>query len=420
MSHAHGATDAVAVGHRAVLVLRASLALAFVAVAVGVVVLWPAHRHFAVPSALSSAGGPVTTQAGRVVAVDSAPCGGPGDTSGEAVPLDEAEQVPAAGSYQCTRAVLAIRSGPDRGRATVLELSPGPGVPALKVGDQVRLARALDATGAALYSFYDFSRGLPLIVLAAVFALVVVGVARWRGLGALLGLLITFVVLVELVLPALLSGEDAVAVAVVGSAVILFPVLYLAHGISLKTSTALLGTLLALSVTAVVGTIATHATHLSGLQEEQNTTVQVYAGKVSVTGLILAGFIIGSLGVLNDITVTQASATFELAAANPATGRRNLYTKSLRIGRDHIASAVYTLVLAYAGSALPVLLLFTISGSPLRDTLTNDEVATELLRGIVGTIGLVLAVPLTTAIAAALATREKMAVADRGRRTAHT
>ena len=205
------------------------------------------------------------------------------------------------------------------------------------------------------------------------------------------------------VVPALLAGRAALPVALVGGGAILFVVIYLAHGVSLRTSAALLGTLAALGLSGGLSQAAVSLTRLTGLAEEQNTQVAAYLGQVDVTGLLLAGFVIGSLGVLNDVTVTQASAAFELAALDPHSPRTRIYAAAMRVGRDHIASTVYTLVLAYAGTALPLLLLLSVAGRSLRDVLTGDLVAVELVRAMVGGTALVLAVPLTTAIAVALA-----------------
>ena len=158
--------------------------------------------------------------------------------------------------------------------------------------------------------------------------------------------------------------------------------------------------------------------HLTGLSEDQNNEVAAYLGNVSITGLLLAGFIIGSLGVLNDVTVTQASTVFELAETGAA--RKAIFLGAMRVGRDHIASTVYTLVLAYAGSALPLLLLFSVSSRSLGDVLTSESVAIEIARSSVGGIALALSVPLTTAIAAVLATPATAPAAPTGRRRIRT
>jgi uncharacterized membrane protein len=191
-------------------------------------------------------------------------------------------------------------------------------------------------------------------------------------------------------------------VSLVASGAILYAVIYLAHGVSLRTSAALLGTLTALLLAAVLSWATIELVHLTGLSEDQNNEVAAYLGNVSITGLLLAGFIIGSLGVLNDVTVTQASTAFEIA--EHGAGRRAIFVGAMRVGRDHIASTVYTLVLAYAGSALPLLLLFSVANRSLGDVLTSESVAIEIARSAVGGIALALSVPLTTGIAAVLAT----------------
>src|SRR5690606_38152745 len=198
-------------------------------------------------------------------------------------------------------------------------------------------------------------------------------------------------------------GKPAIPVALVAGSLILYAVLYLAHGVNLRTSSALLGTLTSMVLAAVLSWIAIGVTDLTGLSEEQNTNVATYLEHVSITGLLLAGFIIGSLGVLNDVTITQASAAFELAALDEGASRREIFAAAMRVGRDHIASTVYTLVLAYAGGALPLLLLFSVAGRSIRDVLVGDAVAIEIARSAVGGIALTLSVPLTTGIAVMLA-----------------
>jgi uncharacterized membrane protein len=239
-----------------------------------------------------------------------------------------------------------------------------------------------------------------LFALALLFAVVVVAVGRWRGLAALVGLVITAVVLVRFAIPAILDGESPVAVALVSSAAIIFVVIYVAHGLSPRTTTALLGTLAGLGLTAVLAAAFVAASHLTGLSSEETTSLQTAVGDVPLQGIVLAGVIIGSLGVLNDVTVTQASAVWEIHAANPERPRRDVYRAGMRVGRDHIASTVYTLVLAYVGASLPLLLLFSVANQRLSSILTGDLVAQEIVRALVGSVGLVATVPITTALAA--------------------
>ncbi|BBY80703.1 hypothetical protein MPUL_18610 [Mycolicibacterium pulveris] len=376
------------------------LILIGIAVLAGTVWLWPSQQKTDIPLPFqNAAGGAVTTEAGHVISSSAAACG-----SASAGRVLTAAPVPARGDGgTCVQALIAIDSGPNTGAHTLLEFSGGPGQPDLAVGDQVRISRQIDEAGTTTYSFYDYERTWPLVALAAVFAVVVVAVARWRGLRALIGIVVAFGVLVVFLLPALRDGAAAVPVALVASAAILYAVIYLAHGVSLRTSAALLGTLTSLLLAAVLSWTAIELAHLTGLSEDQNNTVAAYLGDVSITGLLLAGFIIGSLGVLNDVTVTQASTVFELAELQ-GSSRRAVFVGAMRVGRDHIASTVYTLVLAYAGSALPLLLLFSVANRSLGDVLTSESVAIEIARSAVGGVALALSVPLTTAIAAVLAT----------------
>ena len=388
-----------------------------VAVLAGAVWLWPSHQKVDIPLPFQNAsGGAVTTEAGHVLSSKAANCGSP---SAGGVLTADPEQAPDSGA-KCVQTLVAIDSGPNKGANTMLEFSNGPGQPNLAVGDNVRVSRQVDQAGATSYAFFDYERTWPLIALAAMFAVVIVAVARWRGLRAMIGIVVAFAVLVVFLLPALRDGASAIPVALVASAAILYAVIYLAHGVSLRTSAALLGTLAPLLLAALLSWGAIELAHLTGLSEDQNNEVAAYLGNVSITGLLLAGFIIGSLGVLNDVTVTQASTVFELAELGDGTSRRAIFVGAMRVGRDHIASTVYTLVLAYAGSALPLLLLFSVANRSLGDVLTSESVAIEIARSAVGGIALALSVPLTTAIAAVLATPATAPAAPAGRRRIRT
>lgn len=386
-----------------------------VAVLAGAVWLWPSHEKVDIPLPFqNAAGGSVTTEAGHVLSTKVASCGSP--SNGAVLTADPAPGPEGGGP--CVQSLISIDSGPNKGANTMLEFSQGPGQPHLAAGDHVRISRQVDAGGATSYAFYDYERTWPLIAFAAVFAVVIVAVAGWRGLRAMIGIVVAFVVLVVFLLPALRDGASAIPVALVASAAILYAVIYLAHGVSLRTSAALLGTLTALLLAALLSWGAIELAHLTGLSEDQNNEVAAYMGNVSITGLLLAGFIIGSLGVLNDVTVTQASTVFELAETGVS--RKAIFLGAMRVGRDHIASTVYTLVLAYAGSALPLLLLFSVANRSLGDVLTSESVAIEVARSAVGGIALALSVPLTTAIAAVLATPEAAPATPAGRRRSRT
>lgn len=273
------------------------------------------------------------------------------------------------------------------------------------VGSGVILTKTPPAAGSPVtYSIYDLERGRPLVVLAAFFALATIAVARLRGLLALVGLGVAAVVVVGFMLPALVAGKSPLWVGLTAGAAIMFVVLYLAHGFSLRTTTALLGTFAGLALTALIGVMAVAAAHLDGISNDDNQALAQAAGQINPRGLLTCGIILAGLGVLNDVTITQASAVWELREAAPGMTPRRLYSTAMRIGRDHIASTIYTIVFAYAGAALPVLLLIDLYGQPLGNVLTTSNIAEELVRTMASAIGLVLAVPMTTALAVAVAT----------------
>ncbi|WP_336086166.1 YibE/F family protein [Nocardia sp. SSK8] len=398
--HHHHDSGPIAIGATAAKVVVGLLAFIGVVVLVATVILWPSAQHVEIPLPMQTVSGDaVQTEAGTVVLQDIGACGSP--SQGKV--FTDTPVPPRAAAYECQRSVIEIRSGPDKGNKTLFEIAPGPGQPDLRAGDEIRIVRAEDPSGTTMYAFEDYSRGLPLTLIVLAFVVVICVVARWRGFRALVGLCFAFGVVVMFLLPALLDGKPAIPVALVAGALILYVVLYLAHGVNLRTSSALLGTLASMLVAAFLSWLTLEVTNLTGLSEEQNTNVATYIQHVSITGLLLAGFIIGSLGVLNDVTITQASAAFELAALDEGASRREVFTAAMRVGRDHIASTVYTLVLAYAGGALPLLLLFSVAGRSITDVLTGDAVAIEIARSAVGGIALALSVPLTTGIAVLLA-----------------
>jgi uncharacterized membrane protein len=413
VAHTHFHSDEPApIGPQTSRVVVGILVAIGLAVLIGAVMLWPSGRKVDIPLPFQNAtGGAVTTEAGHVISSTLGFCGSP--SAGKVLTANPKPAAPEGA--QCSQVLVAIDSGPNTGATTLFEFSPGPGQPQLAAADKIRIVRQVDQQGSTSYSFYDYERSWPLIGLGALFAIVIVAVARLRGLLALVGIAVAFLVLVVFLLPALRDGAPAVPVALVASAAILYVVIYLAHGVSMRTNAALLGTLTSLLLAALLSWGAIGLLHLTGLSEEQNTVVAAYMGSVSISGLLLAGFIIGSLGVLNDVTVTQASTVFELAAVGSEISRRTVFLSAMRVGRDHIASTVYTLVLAYAGSSLPLLLLFSVANRSLGDVLTSESVAIEIARSAVGGIGLALSVPLTTAIATVLA---RPAAATTSRRAA--
>jgi uncharacterized membrane protein len=262
------------------------------------------------------------------------------------------------------------------------------------------LTRDGGAEGGAVYNFFDYERDTPIVVLALAFAVVVGLVARLRGLASLVGLAFAFFILLQFILPGLLAADSPTLVSLVGSAAIMFVVLYLAHGFSARTTTALVGTLFGLALVAVLGSVAVSAAQLIGLTSEETQRLQLYDPTLDFSALVLAGIIVAGLGVLNDVTITQASAIWQLHEVSPDITWRELYRRGMAVGRDHIASTVYTIVFAYAGAALPALLIFELSQRPLWTTVASYALAEEVIRTLVGAIALVLAVPVTTAAGA--------------------
>ena len=292
----------------------------------------------------------------------------------------------------------------DKGQATFV-LDAAKAKAGIQVGDDIEVVRIAQQGQQPAYEFYDFKRGFPLTALAVAFAVLVVVVARWRGLLALFGIGVTVLVLMKFMLPAFLAGQSPLPVAVVGSTGIMIVVLYLAHGLSIRTTAALFGTLFGLALTAVLGALSTNWSNLTGVGSEEDQVLVALAPNLHLSGVVAAAMVVAGLGVLNDVTVTQASAVWELRAAKPHASNTEVFTSAMRIGRDHIASSVYTLVFAYAGSAMTILLLVVAYQRGLGETATTEQVAQEVVRTLVGAIGLVLAVPATTAIAVGLAVR---------------
>lgn len=355
------------------------------ATVVGLLVLWPSGEPTRAEQAAAVAFPPGTSYPdGRVVSVERFDCG-----------ID-----PSAAAQTCATAVLEILEGEGAGDFQAVELPPEVVAAGIAEGDTLVLTRDAGAEGGPAYGFFDYERDTPIIALAVTFAVVVGLVARLRGLASLVGLAFAFFVLLQFVLPGLLSENSPTLVSLVGSAAIMFVVLYLAHGFSARTTTALVGTLFGLTLVAVLGSLAVSAARLTGLTSEETVRLQGYDPTLAFSGLVLAGIVVAGLGVLNDVTITQASAIWQLHEVSPEMSWRELYARGVAVGRDHIASTVYTIVFAYAGAALPLLLIFELSPTPMWTLVTSSALAEEVVRTFVGAIALVLAVPVTTAVGA--------------------
>lgn len=271
------------------------------------------------------------------------------------------------------------------------------------VGAQILVLFEADRLDAgASFTFIDYKRDVPLIWLAVAYVLLVALVARWRGLAAVVGLAASLAVIGLFVLPALMTGVSPLLVALVGSSAMMFVSVYLAHGISIRTTTALLGTFVGLAVTTVLAIASAAGANLLGTGSEEGYQVMSTFPEISMRALLVCGFVIAGLGALNDVTITQASAVWELHASDPTVPRRRVFLRAMRIGRDHIASTVYTLAFAYVGTALPMLMIASIYDRSPTQLITSASIAEELVRTLVSSIGLVLAIPVTTAISASL------------------
>jgi uncharacterized membrane protein len=368
-------------------VLLGALAPLLLAALVGLVVLWPRGPLPAVADGLS---GPREQYGATVLTARSQPCRGTTLAEGIICQSIEAE----------------LTSGPRAGTRVGLEQPRTRDAPVLVAGDAIILGFVAEAGEGEQYQILDYKRDRPMMVLAVLFVVAVLLLGRWKGVRALAGLVVSLGIVLLFILPAILAGSSPIVVALVGSALIAVVALYVAHGFNVATSVALLGTLASLALAGLLAWVFVGATRLTGLSSEEATLLQLgEGGAVNLQGLVLAGVILGTLGVLDDVTVTQVSAVWQLRRANPGWGAGELYRSALIVGRDHIASTVNTLVLAYAGASLPLLLLFRQADRPLSFVVTGEQLAIEIVRTLVGSIGLVASVPLTTLVAAVIAAR---------------
>ena len=376
--HHHGPPPSIEIADRARVVLIGFLVVVAVAVVIGAVTL-------------------LTTK-GK--AHPSSPYAASGVTFPKATVTSVGAQCPGGG---CRVVTVMIDSGADRGKIASVQVPGYVIAGGLRAGDHIGLQRNPSVQGSPVsYSWWDnVDRSSALWLLLGIFVVVALVVARLRGLLAIVGLGVAALVVLKLMLPALLGGQNGFAVALVGSAAIMYVVLYLAHGWSLRTSTALAGTLVGTALVAGLGWYASGLARLSGASDDNAIALNGLI-HIDLRGVALCGLILVSLGLLNDVTVTQASAVWELRAAAPEASRRDLFASAMRIGRDHIASTIYTIVFAYTGTALMLLLLAAVYSRPYGQLLSTDAVAEDVVRTLAAAIGLVLAVPVTTAIAVAV------------------
>lgn len=318
---------------------------------IGLVSLWPGDGALPVANNLVISRGVVPAQVTAVTAMDCPVESRPG----------------------CARADLRIEGGPAKGAASFLVQPADEAAPTLSVVDRIRVSPNTQSFGdvalepvpgvdpsQAPYGFVDFERAIPLVVLALGFLVFVATVGRRVGVLSLLGVGVGLVLVTKFVVPAILAGSWPFAVALVGSFAAMFATIVLVYGVGAKSLAALLGTAASLLLTALLATAFTSAAHLTGRASEDATLLQSLGqGRISLSGLVLAGILIAALGVLNDVTVGQASTVLALRRANPMQRFAQLYRAGAEVGRDHLGATVNTLVFAYAGASLPLLLIFS-------------------------------------------------------------
>jgi uncharacterized membrane protein len=276
----------------------------------------------------------------------------------------------------------------------------------LEPGDAILVTIGTRPDGVLTVYFVDFVRVAPLLWLTALFAAAILLISRWKGLRSLLSMAFSLFVIIGYIVPHILSGDDPLRVSIIGSAILLGVTLYMTYGWNLKTHAAVVSMVLVLIITGTLAGLFVAFTRLTGSGDENALfLLQMLNTQINLRGLLLGGMIIGALGVLDDLVTTQASAVFELHHANPSFGFRDLFQSAMRIGQDHVAATVNTLVLAYAGASLPMLLMFTLGRGNLGYLVNFEFIAEEIVRTLVGSLGLVSAVPLSTAIASFFALR---------------
>lgn len=427
-SHAHSLRDAgaqVSSSRTVRIVTFALLALVALATAVGFAWLWPDYATAGEAAARASyqAEG-VRFENGEILSVED--CAEPDsgvldsgvivdgagpDQAESSESVEPADSQAAGGQSACQQLGVGLRSGPDAGRLVDVTVRGTLALSGLGVGDRIELSSfpvdqlqgdhvKRDYALAQTYEVSGIVRHLPLVILVLLFAGVVIAVGRLRGFFALLALGVAAGVLLGFVLPGLVAGGPALLIGLVGSSAIMFVTLFFVHGPNMRTTSALIGTLAGILIISAVSWIAVRVTHLSGLGDEASGLLSSMASEIDFRGLLTCSILIAGLGVLNDVTITQASSVWELRAAAPEMSRREIYARAMRIGRDHIASTVYTVFFAYAGAALSTLLLLYLYNRPVLSLLTQEDIAIEIVRTMAGSIGLVLAVPITTAVAA--------------------
>lgn len=291
----------------------------------------------------------------------------------------------------------------------------------LEIGDRFFMNYLVTIDGVEIYSVRDVDRSSPLIFFIGLFIVAVLLFAGKQGFRSILGLLITFLVIIYVLLPLLLKGYPPVLTSTLISALILFFAIYFTHGFNRESSVALGGTIIAVSLTGILAFLAVKASSLTGFASDEAIYLNVSTfGQLDLSGLLLAGIIIGFLGVLDDIAITQSAVVSELYRSAPNLTKKEVYKKALRVGREHAGALVNTLALAYTGAALPLLLLFYTSEATFGMIVNQEVFSSEIIRTIIGSIGLILTIPITTLLAVFVLEKYRGKGEAAGKKDAHT
>jgi uncharacterized membrane protein len=279
---------------------------------------------------------------------------------------------------------------------------------AMEVGDKVYVRYVETPDGSAYYSIQEPYRLPAMLILLAVFIVAVLLFGGKQGFLSLAALFISFGVIFKYLFPEIINGGNVVIIATVGALLSLFVVMYMTHGFTRLTTSAFLGCALSIIVTLIFAKYAVSITSLTGFASEESVYLNLATkGGLDFVALLVGGIIIGVIGVVDDVAITQASVVNQLKAANPSLKMWELYGKALKVGKDHMGAVINTLILAYTGASLPLVLLLYVSDTPALELVNREVIATEIVRSIVGSIGLILAVPMTTLIASFLMKGEK-------------
>lgn len=365
---------------------RAGIAFAFLTVALavatiaGLLLLWPTGADHTSTAQ--------KTVAAKATAVSVARCGGETGQS-------------------CRTMKAKISDGRDRGATVKLLLGPTELAPQVDVGDSVRLADV--GKGASLplaqrYSFGSVDRRTPLLILAIVVGVLAVVLVRWRGALAIGGLILSLGLIVLFVLPAITEGAAVMPTALAAAMAVTFVTVILTSGLGIRTVTAIVSIALTLAIVAAAIALMANLASLDGRTTEIAAALTQANSSISLKGVVIAGVILGALGALTDTAVTQASAVMALRRADPSLAYKKLYSEAANVGRDHLSATIHTLVLAYTGASLPLLLVIHASGVPAVDAFSSQDLATPIVAALVGSLALLICVPVSTGLAAWLAT----------------